>query len=113
MAALWSRSWLLNWAAKISFTSFAREDVTVWDVTVAGGDASCEMMGSSGTPSGVVASKEDSEEDGLNEDGMDFAAAKFVGAMGAAEEEIVILETGAGGGSTEAMMQMELASETS
>ena len=55
-------------------TSFAREDVTV-----AGVDASCEMMEAAGMPLGVVASEEDNEEDGLDEDGMDSAAAVLLG----------------------------------
>ena len=59
-------------ATKMYFTSFASEDVTVWDVTVAGVNVSCEMMGSFGTLSGVVISKEDNEEDGLDEDGMEW-----------------------------------------
>ena len=79
--------------AKISVTLFAREDVTIWDVTVAGGDASCKIMESSRTPSGVVAPKEDGKEDGLDEDGMEFAAATSVRAMGETDEEMVILET--------------------
>ena len=66
-------------ATKMYFTSFASEDVTVWDVTVAGVDAPCEMMGSFGTPSGVVISKEDNEEDGLDEGGIESTAAVLFG----------------------------------
>ena len=79
--------------AKISVTSFTRKDVPIWDVTVAAGDASCKMMESSRTPSGAVTHKEDGKEDGLDEDGMESAAAILVGAMGETKEGIVILET--------------------
>ena len=81
VVALWSRAWLLNRAAKISFTSFAKKDVPIWDVAVAGVDVFGKTMEFSGTPSGVVASAEDDEEDGLGEDGMKSAAAMLVGAI--------------------------------
>ena len=93
-------------------TSFARGDVIIWDDIVAGVDASCGMMESSRMPSGAVASNKDYGEDGLDGDRMESAAAVVVGDMGATKEGMVILETGAGGGSTDAMMWMELASET-
>ena len=55
--------------------SFEREDITV-----AGVDAWCEMMESAGTSLGVVASKEDNEEDGLDKDRIDLAADVLLGA---------------------------------
>ena len=69
----WSRAWLSNWAAKISFTSFAREDATVTGVYT-----SFEMMESAWKPLGFVASEEDDEEDGLDEDGMESASGRQV-----------------------------------
>ena len=102
MVALWSRAWLSNWAARISFTSFAREDLTVWDVIVAGGDGSCGMMESFGTPSGVVAYKDDNDKDGL-----EAAAAVLAGDMGLAEAGMVILDMGTGGGSTDTTLRIE------
>ena len=96
----------------MSFTPFAREDVTVWDGRVAGVDASCEMMESSETPSKVVASEEDNEEDGMDVDGMKYAAAVLLGAMGAANEGMVIFEMGAGDGSTDATLQIDSGSQT-
>ena len=50
------------------------------EITVAGFDTSYEMMEAAGMPLGVVASKEDDEEDGLDENGMDHAAAALLGA---------------------------------
>ena len=70
------------------------------------------MMESSGTPSGVVVYEEDNEEDGLDEDEVETAAAAFVEVMGAAQVGMVILEMCAEGGSAEAMLQMESASDT-
>ena len=72
------------------------------DVTVVGVDASCEMMESFGTPSGVVAYKDDNDKDGL-----EAAAAVLAGDMGVAEAGMVILDMGAGGGSTDTTLQTE------
>ena len=96
----------------MSSTSFAKEDATVWDVIVVGVDGTYETMESLGTPPGVVTSKEDNEEDGLDEDGIAPAVVMLVGAMGATKEGMVMFEMGAGGGSTDAMVQMESALET-
>ena len=65
----------------MSFKSFAREDVTVLDVPVAGVDAVYEMMEALVTKSGVVAFEEGDEEDGLDADGLEYTADVFVGAM--------------------------------
>ena len=70
------------------------------------------MMNSSGTPTGVVASEEEDEEDGLDEDRMESADVVLVGAVRAAEEGMVIFEMGAGGGFSDATLRMELALET-
>ena len=52
-----------------------------------------------GTPSGVVASEDDKEEDGL-----EAAAAVLAGGMGVDKVGMVMLDTGAGSGSTEATL---------
>ena len=76
--------------AKISFKSFAREDVTVSNVTVAGVDAVFKRMEALVTPSGVVTFEEDNEEDGLDEDRSEAVANVLVGAMGVTKEGMVI-----------------------
>ena len=61
--------------SKMSFKSFAREDVTVLDVTFAGVDAVCKIREASATLSGVVVFEEDNEEDGFDKDGLEAATA--------------------------------------
>ena len=51
------------------------------------------------------------EEDRLDKDGLEAAAAVLVGAMGVAEEGMMIFDTGADGGFTDATLRMESASE--
>ena len=79
--ALRSRAWLSDWVAKMSFKSFAREDITVLDVTVAGVDAVWKMMKALVMPSGVVAFEEGDEDDGFDKNGLEAAAAVRVVAM--------------------------------
>ena len=90
VAALWSRDWPSSTAPKMSLMSF-----TIEEVTVVGLDASFEMMKAAGMPLGVVVSDDDDEEDGLEEDGADLAAAVIWGAcIGAADEGMVIFDMG-------------------
>ena len=64
---MWSRAWLPNWVAKISFKSAEREeeDVTTLNASLSGMEGVCKAMEASVMPSGVVTFEEDDEDDGL------------------------------------------------
>ena len=76
-SALWSRAWLSNWAATISFKSAEREeaDVTALDASLSGMGEVFEKMEASVTPSGVVVFEDADGGDGCDEDGLEAAAA--------------------------------------
>ena len=63
--------------AKISFELAAREeeDATVLDASLARMKGVCELMEAFVTPSGVVAFKEDNEDNRRDKDGLEAAAA--------------------------------------
>ena len=63
------------------------------------------------TPSGVVAFKEGDEEDGFDVDGLEAAAAVWLGAMKVAEEGMEIFTMGTEGGLMDVTLRMESASE--
>ena len=97
----------------MSFKSFAREeeDVTALAVTLAGMDGVYKMTEASLMLSGVVAFKEDDAEDVFDKDGSEAVAAMRLGAMGVAEEGMVMSDTCAEGGLMDETLRMESASE--
>ena len=106
VSASWSRAWFSNQLAKISFKSAAREeeDVTALDASLAGMEGVCKMMEASVALSGVVAFKEDDEDDGYDKDGLKAAAAMCLGATGRAKEGMVMFDMGTEGGLMDDML---------